>query len=99
MIFTIKNFMIIFSKVALEKLEVEFAIRIYRNLKNVSMVWSLEGIKGNKSIYYSQNNVSCNSNNLYKKRKMLFNKSVLNAPPPKKIFMYSFIVDVYTKLF
>ena len=36
------------AKVPLEKLEVEFPIRIYRNLKNVSMVWSLEGIKGNE---------------------------------------------------
>jgi hypothetical protein len=39
------------AKVALEKLEVEFAIRIYRNMKNVSMVWSLEGIKGDNTFY------------------------------------------------
>ena len=33
------------AKSALEKLEVEFAIRVYRHLRDVSMVWSLEDIK------------------------------------------------------
>ena len=30
------------AKAALEKLEVDFAVRVYRNLKDVSKVWSLE---------------------------------------------------------
>jgi len=33
------------AKSALEKLEVDFAIRVYRHLRDVSMVWSLEDIK------------------------------------------------------
>ena len=33
------------AKSALQKLEVDFAIRVYRQLKNVSMVWSLDDIR------------------------------------------------------
>ena len=32
------------AKAALEKLEVDFAIRVYRHLNDVSLVWSLEEI-------------------------------------------------------
>ena len=33
------------AKAALERLEVEFGIRVYRNTRNISMVWSLEELK------------------------------------------------------
>ncbi|XP_023331956.1 WD repeat-containing protein 19 [Eurytemora carolleeae] len=36
----------VLARVALEKLEVDFATRVYRHIKNISMVWSLEELKG-----------------------------------------------------
>ena len=37
----------VLAKAALERLEVDVAIRVYRNIKNISMVWSLEELRGN----------------------------------------------------
>jgi hypothetical protein len=35
------------ARSALQRLDVDTAIRVYRHLSNISLVWSLESIKGN----------------------------------------------------
>jgi hypothetical protein len=36
------------ARSALQRLDVDTAIRVYRHLSNISLVWSLESIKGNR---------------------------------------------------
>jgi hypothetical protein len=41
------------ARSALQRLDVDTAIRVYRHLSNISLVWSLESIKGNSKVHSS----------------------------------------------
>ena len=38
----------VLARAALHRLDVDFAIRVYRHTSNISMVWSLESIRGKR---------------------------------------------------